>query len=202
MSLLGNAHEKIVFTRRVAVIAGHLSKLLPPGSKVLDIGCGNGLIDYLIMQQRPDVSITGLDVLVRDKTFIPVSSFDGEMAPYEDESYDCVLFVDVLHHDKNPVNLLKEARRVSKSAIIIKDHVDKGLFANVTLRFMDWVGNVRFGVNLPYNYWAEHEWRKKLADLSLSIEYWNPKVGLYPYPASLLFDRSLHFIAKLKKVDI
>lgn len=201
MTLIGRAHEKIVFKRRVTVLAGHLSKLLPPESKVLDVGCGNGLIDHLIMQHRPDVSITGLDVLVRDDTFIPVSAFDGKTIPYTDGSYDCVLFVDVLHHDETPEKLLREARRVSKSNIIIKDHVDTGLFANMTLRLMDWVANVRFGVNLPYNYWSENEWRKKLGELSLSIDYWNPKVGLYPFPATLLFDRSLHFITKLNKVN-
>ena len=39
--------------------------------------------------------------------------------------------------------------------IVLKDHTRNGLFSGSTLRFMDWVGNARHGVRLPYNYWPE-----------------------------------------------
>jgi len=58
-------HENLVFQRRTKVLANHISDLIPHGSRVLDVGCGDGTIDMLISRQRPDITVTGLDVLVR-----------------------------------------------------------------------------------------------------------------------------------------
>ena len=50
--------------------------------------------------------------------------------------------------------LLRETVRVARQVIVIKDHLLKGAFAYSTLRLMDWVGNARHDVALPYNYWT------------------------------------------------
>jgi hypothetical protein len=34
-------------------------------------------------------------------------------------------------------------------------------------------------------------------DLGLGVSTWNANVRLYPWPATHLFDRALHFVAKL-----
>jgi hypothetical protein len=81
--------------------------------------------------------------------------------------------------------------------MLIKDHVLEGFLAESTLRFMDDVGNARHGVTLPYNYWTQRRWESVLSELALPVEAWTRKLGLYPWPASWLFDRSLHFIARL-----
>jgi SAM-dependent methyltransferase len=109
------------------------------------------------------------------------------------------MLVDVLHHAEDPLALLREAARVARTAVAIKDHLREGLAANATLRFMDWVGNGRFGVRLPYRYWTREEWREAFAETGLVVEHWNEKLALYAPPASLLFDRSLHFVARLRK---
>ena len=31
----------------------------------------------------------------------------------------------------------------------------------------------------------------------LTPEAWQPKLGLYPFPLSMVFDRKLHFVARL-----
>jgi SAM-dependent methyltransferase len=197
MSVLGDIHSRFVYKRRVEVLVSRLAALLPPDAKVLDIGCGDGMIDSLIMESRGDVSISGIDVLVRDNTYIPVTPFDGNLIPHETGSFDAVVFVDVLHHTESPADLLKEAKRVSRDAIVIKDHLKEGVLADLTLRFMDWVGNARHGVVLPYNYWTEQQWRETLSDLNLIIKTWDTKLFLYPRPLNFFFDRSLHFVAKL-----
>ncbi len=198
MSLLEKLHHRLVFTRRVDVLATHLAKLLPQGARVLDIGCGDGLIAASILARRPDVTITGIDVLERRKTHIQVGLFDGETIPYPDDSFDTALFVDVLHHTLDPMILLTEAKRVATTSVIIKDHCRDGLLAQQTLLFMDWVGNAHQGVALPYNYWSKAQWTAAFAELGLSIESWEPHLGLYPWPASLLFDRQLHYVAALR----
>ncbi|MEE4376877.1 MAG: class I SAM-dependent methyltransferase [Candidatus Competibacteraceae bacterium] len=198
MKFISTLHERYVFGRRVQVLAGHLAALLPQQARVLDVGCGDGNIDCVIKQLRPDVMIEGIDVLVRPTTRIPVHPFDGYRIPFNDSSFDVVMFVDVLHHTDDPQILLAEAQRVAKQAIVLKDHLREGLLAGPTLRLMDWFGNAHHGVVLPYNYWPEQRWRDSFSALGISIERWIAHVGLYPWPASLLFDRRLHYVARLK----
>lgn len=197
MNTVGKLHGKYVHGRRVEQLYKHLGRLLTDDSEVLDVGCGDGLISSLIAENRKDINIRGIDVLVRGKTKIPVTEFDGETIPFPDKSFDAVVFVDVLHHTLDPMKLLREAVRVSKKHIVLKDHLRDGFLANATLSFMDWVGNKPHGVVLPYNYWRENQWRTAFEELNLNILAWQNKLDLYGQPADLIFGRNLHFIAKL-----
>jgi SAM-dependent methyltransferase len=161
------------------------------------VGCGDGALAYSILQTRPDLEIQGIDVLIWKQTTIPIDQFDGHVIPYEDASVDVVMFVNVLHHAEDPVGLLREATRVARKSIVIKDHTRDGLFADATLRFMDWVGNIGLGVPLPYEFWSRQRWLETLEALDLKVTIWKSDLGLYPRPASWLFDRSLHFVARL-----
>lgn len=107
------------------------------------------------------------------------------------------MLIDVLHHAEQPVALLREAMRVSKGRILIKDHTQDGLLAALRLRFMDYVGNARYGVNLPFHYWPLAKWQAVLRDLGLHVESWNSQLRLYPWPATYLFDASLQFVTCL-----
>ncbi|MGC2821478.1 MAG: class I SAM-dependent methyltransferase, partial [Candidatus Sulfotelmatobacter sp.] len=150
MSAIGVLHEKLVFNRRVEILAGWFAQLAPRSARVLDVGCGDGLIAAALQSRRTDLVITGIDVLARSHTHIPVDMFDGANIPFDDRSFDVVLFSDVLHHTSDPAILLREARRVTSQSVLIKDHNRNGLLAGPRLRLMDWVGNARFGVALPY----------------------------------------------------
>jgi SAM-dependent methyltransferase len=196
MSVVGSLHGRIVHSRRVEVLAAHLAAVIPPGS-VVDVGCGDGRLTAAIGRLRPDTSVSGLDVFRRPETFVPVTLFDGSKIPFDDRSVDAVMFVDVLHHTDDPMVLLREARRVARKAIVIKDHTRDGLLAGPTLRFMDWIGNASHGVALPYNYWTSAQWDRAIAGLGLRRQVWNRKLGLYPPAARWLFERSLHFVALL-----
>jgi SAM-dependent methyltransferase len=201
MSLFQKLHRKVhgkaVFDRRIEVLTRTLADFIPANARVLDIGCGSGTLAKRIMALRPDVTIEGIDVLVRPGTEIPVTEFDGDTIPWPDGHFDIALFVDVLHHTEAPARLLAEAKRVSKGGIVIKDHFREGVLADATLRFMDWVGNAQHGVVLPYNYLSDGEWRGIWSKLGLKVERLTDKVGLYPAPFSWLFDRRLHFVARL-----
>ena len=197
MSLLGTVHQRYVHSRRVKVLAREIGSLLPRDASVLDVGCGDGWLSSLIATKRGDVQMRGIDVLKRPHTEIPVTQFDGSQIPHADASFDVVLFVDVLHHVTDPMVLLREARRVARRAIVIKDHTLTGAFAYSTLRFMDRVGNDRHGVALPYNYWTPEQWQAAVSELGVSATVWRKDLELYPKPARWLFERSLHFLALL-----
>ncbi len=199
MTMLEWAHGKFVFGRRVDVLRDHLADLIPLRANVLDVGCGDGRLAWSIQRIRGDVAIRGLDVLVRRRTYIEVDLFDGKRLPYPDESFDAVMAVDVLHHAENPINLLSETARVSRGVVLIKDHLADSWLAIPRLRLMDRVGNARYGVSLPYNYWTEERWREAFGIIGLLPEVWRERLGLYPPPVSWVFDDSLHFIARLRR---
>jgi SAM-dependent methyltransferase len=199
MAVLEHIHSGFVYDRRIRVLSGHLAELIPSQSRVLDVGAGDGLLAHTIRQRRTDIEMTGIDVLVRGHTHVPVEAFDGKCIPYEDASFDIVMFVDVLHHAEDPSQLLREAARVARRALLIKDHTLTGFLAGPTLRLMDRVGNQRHGVALPYNYWTRQQWLQNIDALCLKIGAWKSKLGLYTWPANFLFDRSLHFVARLDR---
>jgi len=197
MSLVENIHGRFIHDRRSRILSGHLADVIPNGYHLLDVGSGDGLLGKLIFQLRPDISISGIDVLVRPRTHIPTDRYDGKTIPHVNGSFDGVIFVDVLHHTTDPMILLREAKRVARRTIVIKDHLVDGLFARQTLCFMDRTGNARYGISLPYNYWSKEKWLDAFDSLGLKVETWTTKLGLYPRPVSWIFDRSLHFVTRL-----
>lgn len=194
---LNKMHGALVFRRRVRILADLLQSEIPTGTHILDVGTGDGSIAASIVLKRPDLIIEGLDVLVRPNTHIAVAAFDGAHIPFDDASVDLVSFVDVLHHTDAPLILLREAARVARRYVLIKDHLRDGLFAAQILRFMDWVGNYGHDVVLPYNYLRSADWHRLFREASLELKDWNANLKLYPFPTSMLFDRRLHFIALL-----
>lgn len=201
MTAIQTVHERYVAGRRAAVLSRRLAEVIPSGSSVLDVGCGDGCVSHLLGQLRPDLRVRGIEVMVRGQTAIPVDPYDGEHIPFADGEFDVVMLVDVLHHTADPLAVLHEARRAARQAIVIKDHLCDGWLARPTLSFMDRVGNCRHGVSLPYNYLRLGQWHDAFSQLGLRIDAWRTRLGLYPWPAKLVFERSLHFIARLVPME-
>ncbi|MBI5905370.1 MAG: class I SAM-dependent methyltransferase [Deltaproteobacteria bacterium] len=201
LEAIRRAHGRWVMSRRTQVLANILGGVLPRHGRVLDVGAGDARIDALIMESRSGLTIEGVDVLVRPETCIPVSRYDGTTLPYADRSFDWVLFVDTLHHAGNPGALLAEGNRVARSGMVIKDHVCDGMLDHVLLGLMDWVGNRPHGVPIRYRYLDEATWREIFRGLGLCVEIWEGRIPLYPWPAGMVFNRSLHFITKVVKVQ-
>jgi 2-polyprenyl-3-methyl-5-hydroxy-6-metoxy-1,4-benzoquinol methylase len=194
-ALLNAVHHRAVHNRRVHVLAHHLAQVIPDGGRVLDVGCGDGLISREIMNQRPDLEIEGVDVMLRPVTHIPATTFDGSVLPFADDSFDYVMIVDVLHHTTDPVVVLTESRRVARKGVVIKDHLRQGFGAGATLRVMDWVGNHGHDVVLPYNYLTRAEWDAAFQRAGLRVAEWKDELRLYPKLARFIFERRLHFVA-------
>jgi len=92
--------------------------------KVLDIGCGDGLLLQSLSQKGAIVS--GVDISEEGVKKCKEKGFDAilfdastESLPFLDKTFDTVIILDVLEHVYAPEILLAEAVRVSKKHIII-----------------------------------------------------------------------------------
>ena len=190
-------HAIFVRRGRAEVLAQHFAELIPRNATLLDVGCGEGHIDQAILARRADLSIEGTDLYPRPEAFIAVRPFDGQTLPYADKSFDGVMFMDVLHHASKPTELLREAVRVARKSVLIKDHFAEGLLARSTLRFMDLVGNAGYSFAWTADYWSQERWLQTFKELNLSLVEKRNSLGLYPAPASWVFERSYQFVARL-----
>jgi SAM-dependent methyltransferase len=181
------------------VLAALLADLVPAGAAVLDVGCGDGTIGDLIKQMKPTALVRGLEVAPRPSCLIECAGFDGVSIPLSDASVDVCLFVDVLHHTANIAGLLREARRVTRRFVLIKDHLCESKFDRALLSFMDWVGNRAYGISLPYNYQSKAQWDQILSACGLRGVIWNQALPLYPLLLNRLFGRGLHFVGLCEK---
>lgn len=197
--LTGKFHDKLVYSRRMERLTELLTPMLNDSKRILDLGCGDGKIDSLIMVNMPNVDIRGIDVLVRPKTYIPVDQYDGKHIPVEDDAVDTIMVIDVLHHTDDPSALVKEMTRCTSRYIIIKDHYKHGLLSYLKLRAMDYVGNAHYKVRLPYNYLSPKQWNQIFEKNGLRAVRLEQNLNLYKGLFHILFDRNLHFIAKLEK---
>jgi SAM-dependent methyltransferase len=198
-SAVGKLHGRLVHGRRIAVLAQRLAAFIPPGCRLLDVGCGDGTLGALLEQSVAGLSVTGVEVLPRTGCAIECHGFDGVHLPFGDGAFDGCLFVDVLHHTLDPFTLLADACRVSREFILIKDHLAETRWDHSRLRFMDWVGNRSHRVALPYAYLSSAQWRELFDRLGLTEERSDRELPLYPFPASVVFGGRLHFAMLLRK---
>jgi ubiquinone/menaquinone biosynthesis C-methylase UbiE len=180
-----------------------LAAKLPEGASVLDIGCGDGSIAKMTMDSARSVTMKGIEFAPRGSCMIECTAFDGSSIPVPDAAFDACMFVDVLHHvptSQGIENLLREAGRVSRRYVLIKDHLSENQTDFKTLQFMDWVGNRPHNVVLPYNYQSRAQWETHFLAAGLKVKESEARIPLYPFPFSAIFGRRLHFIAVLEKL--
>ncbi len=172
-STLKQLNENILFPLR----RRYLTKILAPhfrdSRNVLDLGASDGRLAAALQarlgEQQMSVEFVGCDVHVQPKTYIPIIQYDGTCVPFADRSFDCVMLVDVLHHTRNPLDVLQEAIRVARKTVIIKDHYWSNPKDFTSLKFADYIGNQPYGIHLPYEYLSETDWQDLFAQCGLTI---------------------------------
>lgn len=91
----------------------------PRGARVLEVGCGTGVITALIATLPTVAHAIGIDpsagLIGRARRYAPHLTFevgDGQALPYDDEIFDGVVFATTLCHVPDSEAALAEARRV------------------------------------------------------------------------------------------
>jgi SAM-dependent methyltransferase len=92
-------------------MALEVARAIPRGSRVLDVGCGNGFIAHHLSAML-GTNVTGIDLDEGAQALIDYRRFDGTHFPVADKSFDSVLFCYVLHHAQDLSAILNEVRRV------------------------------------------------------------------------------------------
>jgi SAM-dependent methyltransferase len=196
--LTTNLHGRLIFGRRVRALADNIAEMIPAdATALLDVGCGDGTLARSIVDRRPGLRATGVEIRARPQTAIPVQEFDGRILPFADGTHDLVMLVDVLHHAEDPLLLIREAARVAAREVIIKDHLTGAWLSHERLRLMDWVGNIGHGVPLRYAYLSPAEWRTAFAEAGLREVDRRERLGLYGPVLRWFFERRLHFVSRL-----
>lgn len=90
-----------------------------PGSKILDAGCGGGLL-ISFLQKKGFKNISGIDTgkamieLCRERGLMNVSRQDCTGTVFDDELFDIIVAADVLEHLEDDAVALREWKRILK----------------------------------------------------------------------------------------
>jgi SAM-dependent methyltransferase len=104
-------------------MALEIARVIPRGSQVLDIGCGNGFIAHHL-SAMVGTSVIGIDVAVATDAPIDYRRYDGAHIPLAEKSVDAVLLCYVLHHAQNVSALLMEVKRILRPNCLVVIYED------------------------------------------------------------------------------
>jgi ubiquinone/menaquinone biosynthesis C-methylase UbiE len=178
---------------RDETIVNRILDHLKDSKKIVDVGCGSGIVTSLLRAQGKIV--TPVDVAdYRWRRRIPnVIIYDGVTLPFPDQSFDAGLLLMVLHHTPNPSAVFSEVARVSKEIVLIETTYRTG-FEKLYTVLTDALANLH-----PLFYWSSyksiHEWREYVQGCGFQVvseQFHTDRVFGVPF---------LHAVYYLKKMD-
>ncbi|NBD20425.1 methionine biosynthesis protein MetW [Aquabacterium fontiphilum] len=131
-----------------------IAELVPTGSHVLDLGCGNGaLLAYL----RDHRGCTGYGIEIDDSKVLACvergvnviqRNLEEGLSIFDDNSFDVVLQLDTLQHLRNTEAMLRETARVGRMGIVSFPN-----FAHWPHRLSVLRGRMPVSRSLPYQWY-------------------------------------------------
>jgi methionine biosynthesis protein MetW len=131
-----------------------IAELIPEGSRVLDLGCGNGAMLEHLQKVRGctgyGVEIDDANVLacVRRGVNVIQLNLDEGLTMFGDASFDVVLQIDTLQHLRNAEVMLRETARVGRVGIVAFPN-----FAHWPNRLSVLLGRMPVTKRLPYQWY-------------------------------------------------
>ena len=131
-----------------------IAALVPEGSRVLDLGCGDGALLAHLQATRAcsgyGVEIDDANVLACMQRGVNVIqlNLDQGLAMFDDASFDVVLQIDTLQHLRNAEVMLRETVRVGRVGIVAFPN-----FAHWPNRLSVLMGRMPVTKRLPYQWY-------------------------------------------------
>ncbi|UFS55818.1 methionine biosynthesis protein MetW [Comamonadaceae bacterium M7527] len=131
-----------------------LANLVPVGSHVLDLGCGDGAMLAYLQQHR---QCTGYGVEIDDakvKACVAAGvsvlqlNLDEGLSMFDDNAFDVVLQLDTLQHLRNAEVMLRETARVGRIGVVAFPN-----FAHWPNRLQVLMGRMPVTKRLPYQWY-------------------------------------------------
>jgi ubiquinone/menaquinone biosynthesis C-methylase UbiE len=125
LAFSGQSHDFFIKTKAdhiVEILAQELQNNDDSPLKLLDVGCGHGLVhSYLLNQKKIQIDLTGIDVAAsvidiacQKNPVVKYDTYDGIKLPYKDNSFSCAYTICVMHHvsPEQWADFLHEMKRV------------------------------------------------------------------------------------------
>ena len=136
------------------LIMQSIARLVPPGSRVLDLGCGDGALLAHLQSTRGcsgygvEIDDTKLLACVQRGVNVLQFNLDEGLAMFGDNSFDVVLQIDTLQHLRNAEVMLRETARVARLGIVAFPN-----FAHWPNRLSVLMGRMPVTKRLPYQWY-------------------------------------------------
>ena len=194
-------HSRRISAPRAARIAEALARRVGPQTSLLDVGAGDGVLALEIARLTGASRVLGVDVLLQPRPAIDIAHYDGLTLPFPDRSIDVVILSDVLHHAASPEPLLREALRVCRRAVALKDHLSFGRLSSAILLAMDLVGNAAASVPSPGVYLTAIEWCALIDRVGGRFESIEWPLRIHDAPFRWITRDEHHFAAAIVRRD-
>jgi methionine biosynthesis protein MetW len=131
-----------------------IARLVPPGSRVLDLGCGDGAL-LAHLQATRQCSGYGVEIddakvhacVKRGVNVLQLNLEDG-LSMFGDDAFDVVLQIDTLQHLRNAQTMLRETARVGRIGVVAFPN-----FAHWPNRLAVLQGHMPVTKRLPYEWY-------------------------------------------------